>query len=149
MGSVNYARLDINGYVGSHVPIVLPEHDPYALIDALTRVRTTVTLTADEIDDIGENGTFYDLRIRLYEEDNSSWPWGDDNDDQIWQRRRKLKGIASQTVGVSVNVRVLTLKDYGAEYYAGVRLYRRTTSGMSNLHSRRSNTVVVDYSDSA
>jgi hypothetical protein len=148
MGSVDSAYLYINGSNDGHVPIVLPEHDPSAPINANTEVRARVTLSAHEIGEIGRNGTYYDLRIRLYEEDNSSWPWGDDNDDLIWQRRPQLQGIPVESVGVSVNVPVLTLKDYGAEYYAGVKLYRRTNSGMSSLHSRRTNTIKLEYSHS-
>jgi hypothetical protein len=146
MGSVDWAYLYINGSADGHVPIVLPEHDPSVSINAITEVHARATLTAHEIDEIGKNGTYYDLRIRLWEEDNSPWPWGDDNDDQIWQERPRLQGIVTELVEVSIPVPVLTLKDYGAEYYAGVRLYRRTNSGMSNLHSRRSNTIKLEYS---
>lgn len=148
MGSVHAAHLYINGSDDGRVPIVLPEHDPTAPISASTRVRAIVILSADEIGEIGNNGTYYDLRVRLYEEDNSPWPWGDDTDDQIWQRRPRLQGINSQTFNISVNVPVLTLKDNGAEYYAGVRLYRRTNSGMSSVHSRRTNTIKLEYSTS-
>jgi hypothetical protein len=146
MGSVESVRLFINGSDDRRVSIVLPEHDPNVSIYAATKVRARVTLSAHEIDEIGKNGTYYDLRIRLWEEDNSPWPWGDDNDDQIWQRRPRLRGITSELMEVSMNVPVLTLKNYGAEYYAGVRLYRRTNSGMTNLNSRRSNTITLEYS---
>jgi hypothetical protein len=135
MGSVDSATLYINGSDDGRVPIVLPQHDPNVPISANTKVRAGVTLSPDEIAAIGENGTYYDLGIRLWEEDNSSWPLGDDNDDQIWQRRRKLRGVAIQSVEVSVNVLTQSLNEYGAEYYAGVKLYRRTNSGMCSLHS--------------
>jgi hypothetical protein len=145
VGSVDAVRLYINGSDDAHVPVVLPEHDPSALIHAEIRVSSRISLSAAEIAAIGLNGTYYDLRVRLYEEDNSFWPWGDDNDDLIWQRRPRLRGVASQVVRVSVRVLVPTLRDYGADYYVGVKLYRRTDLGMSGLHSRRSNTVIIDY----
>jgi hypothetical protein len=148
IGSVDSAHLYINGSDDDRVPIVLPQDDPSVPISANTRVRARVTLSADEIAAIGENGTYYDLRIRLWEEDNSSWPWGDDNDDQIWQRRRTLQAIAVQSVAVSVDVLTPTLKEYGAEYYAGVKLYRRTNSGMSSVDSRRTNTIKLDFTHS-
>ncbi len=148
MGSVDWAVLYINGSRDSRVPIILPEHDPSASINAITMVRARATLNASEIDEIGRNGTYYDLRIRLYEEDNSPWPWGDDTDDQIWQRRPILQGTVHEVVEVSIAVPVLTLKNYGAEYYAGVKLYRRTDSGMSGLHSRRTSGVKLEYSHS-
>ena len=146
MGSVDSARLHINGSDDPRVPIVVTDDPSDLLVD--TRVRARVTLSAHEIDEIGTNGTYYDLRIRLYEEDNSSWPWGDDNDDQIWQRRPRLRGIPFESVEVSVGVSSIALKDHGAEYYAGVKLYRRTNSGMSSLHSRRTNTIKLEYSHS-
>src|SRR5690349_15521143 len=104
MGSVDSVHLYINGSDESPVSIDLPGDDPTLPATANTTVRVGVTLSAQDIDEIGKNGTYYDLRIRLWEEDNSSWPWGDDNDDQIWQRRPKLQGIGSQTVEVSVTV---------------------------------------------
>jgi hypothetical protein len=148
MGSVDWVYLYINGSADGHVPIVLPEHDPSASINAIAKVRARATLSAHEIDEIGRNGTYYDLRIRMYEEDNSPWPWGDDTDDQIWQRRPRLQGIVSELVEVSVTVPVLTLKNSGAEYYAAAKLYRRNDSGMSGLHSRRTKTIKLDYSHS-
>ena len=145
MGSVAWAVLYINGSADGSVSIVDPEDDPNVPVTAITMVRARVTLTAHEIGMIGQNGTYYDLRTRLYEEDNSPWPWGDDTDDQIWQRRPRLQGIVNEVIEVSVNVPVLTLKAHGAEYYAAAKLYRRTDSGMSGLYSRRTNTIKLEY----
>lgn len=146
MGTINWARLYINGSHADRVPIVLPEHsEPGEPVTAATMVRARVTLDADDIAEIGQNGTYYDLRIRLYEEDNSPWPWGDDTDDRIWQQRPRLLGQVSQWVEVVVPVFKTTLRDYGAEYYAGVRLYRRTDSSMTGLQSLRTNTINLDY----
>jgi hypothetical protein len=142
MGSVDWAVLYINGSRDDTAPIVLPVNDPSASINAITMIRARATLTAHEIGEIGKHGTYYDLRIRLYEEDNSPWPWGDDTDDQIWQRRPRLQGIVNEVIDVSVIVPVLTLKAYGAEYYGAVKLYRRTNSGMTGLHSRRTKNTI-------
>jgi hypothetical protein len=147
MSSVESARLYINGSDDGQLPITIPEHDLSAPISADTGIRATVTLSQDDINKI-EEGTYYDLRIRLWEEDNSLWPWGDDDDEQMWQRRPRLKGLPSETVEVSVDVPVLTLKDHEAEYSARVKLYRRTNSGMTGLASKRTNTINLDYSDS-
>jgi hypothetical protein len=145
MGSVHAAYLYINGSRDARVPIDLPGDDPNVPATVGTRVRTIIILSAHDIAEIGKNGTYYDLRVRLYEEDNSPWPWGDDNDDQVWQERPRLQAVGSQTVIISAVVPIIRLRDLGAEYYAGVRLYRRTNSGMSNLHSQRTNTVIVEY----
>jgi hypothetical protein len=71
MGSVEGVSLYIHGSNAGRVPIILPETDPNEPISVNTTVRAEVTLSADDIDEIGKNGTYYDLRIRLYEEDNS------------------------------------------------------------------------------
>ena len=111
MGSVDWVSLRINESTNSPIPIVLPESDPNLPVTAITKVTARATLNANEVNQIGVNGTYYDLRVRLYEEDNSPWPWGDDTDDQIWQRRPRLQGVITEIIEVSVSVFIHVLRN--------------------------------------
>lgn len=108
---------------------------------AKIRISMTAQLTTLAQNEIRAGTAVYFFQVRLYEEDNSSWPWGDDTDDLVWgplSSRAILAQNVYSTAFSSSSILWNRLISFGREYYAEVRLYRRDGTGTRLVQTRKS-----------
>jgi hypothetical protein len=140
MGSVRSAHLFINGSDDEHLTIPNPASDPSLPVTVTTQILTNVTLTDEDIARIGED-TYYDVRVRLWERDRF------DEDERMWQVRRRIDGVPSQTVEVTQSVFIHELRSAGTEYYGTIRVDRRTAGAVDSASDgRETNTINLRFS---